>query len=154
MTPLSPTRLRELRAAAHHLNSVVSISGNGLSASVLAEIDRALSAHELIKVRIYGEDRATRDGIMKTICEQAAAIPVQHIGKLLVLWREKADPEPIEKITKSPRPRAASATKASAFARSARAQALATAGNPRQAARKAISSHARAMGHRPRGRQR
>src|SRR5574337_706721 len=91
MAPLSPARLRELRAAAHHLNPVVSISGNGLSPSVLAEIDRALNAHELIKVRIYGEDRGARDGLMKTICEQAAAIPVQHIGKLLVLWREKAE---------------------------------------------------------------
>lgn len=153
MAPLSPARLRELRAAAHHLNPVVSISGNGLSPSVLAEIDRALNAHELIKVRIYGEDRGARDGLMKTICEQAAAIPVQHIGKLLVLWREKAEAEPTENAAKSARPRVAP-SKASAFARSARAKALATAGSPRQTARKAISSHARSTGHRPRGPQR
>ena len=154
MAPLSPSRRRELRAAAHHLNPVVSVAGNGLSPSVVAEIDRALATHELIKVRVYGEDRAKRDDLMKAICEEVAAVPVQHIGKLLVLWREKtAEPEPEEKPIK-PRPRAARPSKPANFVKSARAQALAGAGNRRQAARKALSPHARTSGHRPRGPQR
>lgn len=151
---LTPAQRKDLRGQAHHLDPVVMIGGDGLTPAVEREVDGALNAHGLIKVRMFSDDRAGREAMLEQLAQSLGAAAVQHIGKLLVLWREKADPEPIEKITKSPRPRAASATKASAFARSARAQALATAGNPRQAARKAISSHARAMGHRPRGRQR
>lgn len=152
-SPLSPARRRELRAAAHHLNPVVSVASNGLSASVVTEIDRALATHELIKVRIYGEDRATRDDLMKAICEQVGAVAVQHIGKLLVLWREKpADAAPVEPLKPAAKARPRPAANAADFARNARARALGTGG--RQGARKAISTHARTTGHRPRSPQR
>jgi putative YhbY family RNA-binding protein len=88
-TPPSPAQRRALRAAAHHLNPVVSISQKGLTPSVLAEIDRSLKAHELIKVRLYGIEREDRDALFEEICSALHCAAVQHIGNLLVLWREK-----------------------------------------------------------------
>ena len=87
-TPLSPTQRRALRAAAHHLNPVVSISQKGLTPSVLAEIDRCLTAHELIKLRLYGIEREVREPLFIEICTALKCAEVQHIGNLLVLWRE------------------------------------------------------------------
>ena len=85
---LSPAQRRTLRAAAHHLNPVVSISQKGLTPSVLAEIDRCLTAHELIKLRLYGIEREDRDALFMEICTALKCASVQHIGNLLVLWRE------------------------------------------------------------------
>jgi putative YhbY family RNA-binding protein len=87
-TPLSPVQRRALRAAAHHLNPVVSISQKGLTPSVLAEIDRCLKAHELIKLRLYGIERDVREALFIEICTALNCAEVQHIGNLLVLWRE------------------------------------------------------------------
>lgn len=94
MIPLNPTETRALRARAHHLKPVVSISQNGLSDSVLKEIDRSLKAHELIKVKLYGIERAHREALLVTICEQLDCAAVQHIGNNLVLWRPKPEAEP------------------------------------------------------------
>lgn len=88
MTEIAPTQRRALRAAAHHLNPVVSISQKGLTPSVLAEIDRCLKAHELIKLRLYGIEREDRDALFTEICTALDCAAVQHIGNLLVLWRE------------------------------------------------------------------
>lgn len=132
MNLLSPARRRELRAAAHHLHPVVSVAGNGLSPAVVAEIDRALATHELIKVRIYGEDRVQRGELLETICQQVAAQAVQHIGNILVLWREK--PAETEAAPAPTRPKAArSAEPKKNFARTARAQVLAAAAPSRRA---------------------
>lgn len=87
----SPARRRELRARAHKLDPVVFVGGSGLSTQVLAEIDRSLKSHELIKVRVNAE-RAERDAMFQEICRQTGAQPVQHIGKILVLFREKLEP--------------------------------------------------------------
>lgn len=84
----SPAQRRALRAAAHHLNPVVSISQKGLTPSVLAEIDRCLAAHELIKLRLYGIERDAREPLFNEICAALRCACVQHIGNLLVLWRE------------------------------------------------------------------
>ena len=88
MIELAPIQRRALRAAAHHLNPVVSISQKGLTPSVLAEIDRCLTAHELIKLRLYGIEREDRDALFLEICTALKCFSVQHIGNLLVLWRE------------------------------------------------------------------
>lgn len=69
------------------------IGGDGLTPNVIKEADSALKAHGLIKVRVLGDDRAARDEIYKQLCEQLSAAPVQHIGKLLVLWRPIPDKE-------------------------------------------------------------
>ena len=86
-------QLLELKARAHHLNPVVMIGQQGLTESVIKETDAALTAHELIKVRVFGDDRAERIEICNALCEILGAQLVQHIGKLLVLWRKKPDNE-------------------------------------------------------------
>ena len=94
MHKLSPSRRRELKARAHALDPVVRIGGAGLSAAVLAEIDRGLKIHELIKVRVNDADRSGREAILEEICKRTGAQPVQHIGKILVLFRENPEPSP------------------------------------------------------------
>src|SRR5256885_10564576 len=94
MPGLSPSRRRELKARAHPLDPVVLIGGAGLSSAVLAEIDRGLKSHELIKVRVPGADRAERGEIFAEICSRTGAQPVQHIGKGPDLFRENPEPAP------------------------------------------------------------
>jgi RNA-binding protein len=81
------------RAAAHHLDPVVMIGGDGLTAGVKKEADAALSAHGLIKIRVAGDDRAAREAVYAQLCEELSAAPIQHIGKLLVLWRPMPEKE-------------------------------------------------------------
>lgn len=111
MQQLTPIECRALKAAAHHLNPVVSIASNGLTANVVNEIDRALSSHELIKVRVYGADREQRVEFLTQICEQLGCAPVQQIGNLLVLYRQKPEEEAPKPAAK---PRAARPAKATA----------------------------------------
>lgn len=91
MLTLTPVERSELRAQAHGLNPVVMVGESGLSESVMKEIDKSLKAHGLIKVRVFGDDREARIAIYETICEELKAAPVQHIGKLLVLYRPQKD---------------------------------------------------------------
>ena len=90
---LTPAQRREQRANAHHLAPVVMVGGDGLTPAVQKEVDAALNAHGLIKVRILSDDRAGRELIYQTLCADLHAAPVHHIGKLLVLWRPQADKE-------------------------------------------------------------
>src|SRR3981081_4928806 len=99
----SPDR-RALRARAHHLPPVVAIGQHGLTPSVIREIDANLRAHELIKVRAFSDIRGERDAMLGQICAKLEAAAVQHIGKLLILWR----PAPKEASVKEKSPRAAS----------------------------------------------
>lgn len=84
---LTPAQRAALRAQAHALKPVVLIGEQGLSPANLKEIDVALRAHGLIKVRVFGDDAAARQQILATVCDQLGAAPVQIIGKLLVVWR-------------------------------------------------------------------
>lgn len=104
MIELTPTERRALRAAAHHLNPVVSISQKGLTPGVLAEIDRSLKAHELIKLRLYGIERDDRETLCSEICTGLECALVQHIGNLLVLWRPRPDGETGSPTQKPRRP--------------------------------------------------
>lgn len=117
MIEISPTERRALRAAAHHLKPVVSISQKGLTASVLAEIDRSLKAHELIKLRLYGIERADRDALLAEICHSLSCAEVQHIGNLLVLWRENPQDAATESAPARRRKSAPPTTKKQAAAR-------------------------------------
>ena len=99
MLQLSSEMRRELRARAHNLNPVVSIAENGLTPAVLKEIDVNLKAHELIKVRVYGDSRDNRIAYLEQICADLDAAPVQHIGKLLVVFR----PAPAQKPAVTPK---------------------------------------------------
>ncbi|MEO7741699.1 MAG: ribosome assembly RNA-binding protein YhbY [Usitatibacter sp.] len=87
-TALPPKRRSELRAEAHQLTPVVIIGDKGLTELVIAEIDRSLKAHELIKVRAATDDRDARDGWLGAICERLEAHAVQRIGKVFVIYRE------------------------------------------------------------------
>jgi RNA-binding protein len=91
MLKLSPVERAALRADAHALNPVVMIGEAGLTPGVVKEIDASLDSHGLIKIRVFGDDREARITIYETICEQLGAAPVQHIGKLLVVYRTKAE---------------------------------------------------------------
>lgn len=84
-----------LKARAHGLEPVVQIGHGGLTEAVVAEVDRALTAHELIKVRVGGDDREARAALFVALCERTDASPVQQVGKILVLWRERPS-EPAE----------------------------------------------------------
>lgn len=84
---LSSAQRSELRAQAHGLSPVVIVSEAGLTPNLILETDRALSAHGLIKVRVFGDDRQARAEIGQRLCDVLGCAPVQSIGKLLVLWR-------------------------------------------------------------------
>lgn len=120
MIELTPTQRRAFRAQAHHLHPVVSVAGNGLTPAVLKEIDNALQSHELIKIRVYGEDRAQREQILTTVCSELGAASVQHIGKTLIVWREKAQLEASTNSTPTEKPKRAAAKAKSAKLLSAR----------------------------------
>lgn len=91
MIKLTPVERSALRAEAHGLKPVVMIGEAGLTPAVMKEIELGLDAHGLIKVRVFGDDREARVTMYDTICEQLGAAPVQHIGKLLVLYRPKKE---------------------------------------------------------------
>jgi RNA-binding protein len=88
---LTPAQRSDFRAEAHGLSPVVMIGEAGLTPSVLKEIDASLNAHGLIKVRVFGDDREARAEMYETICDKLDAAPIQHIGKLLVLYRPKPE---------------------------------------------------------------
>jgi len=90
---LTPAQRKEHRAEAHHLDPVVMVGGDGLTEAVKKEINAALNAHGLIKVRVFSDDRAAREAMFQTLADELNAAPIQHIGKLLVLWRPKVEKE-------------------------------------------------------------
>lgn len=98
-----------MRARAHNLDPVVSIAENGLTDAVLKEIEVSLNAHELIKIRVYGDSRENRLAYLEQICTTLGAAAVQHIGKLLVVYRPAPTRTVAVNATKSAktRPRAA-----------------------------------------------
>ena len=102
---LSTAERRAKRADAHHLNPLVLIGNDGLTPAVQKEVDAALNAHGLIKVRVFSDERETRETIFTTLAEQLGAAPVQHIGKLLVLWRPMPEKEKVEREGRMPGPK-------------------------------------------------
>ena len=85
---LTPRQRRGLRAQAHHLQPVITIGDAGLTPEVLREIEINLKAHELIKIRVLGADRAGRDALISAIRDATGASAVQRIGRVLVMYRE------------------------------------------------------------------
>ena len=141
---ISPAQRKSLKAQAHDLSPVVMVGGDGLTPAVIKEAKSAIQHHGLIKIRVFGDDREARIAIYEELCDKLDAAPVQHIGKLLVLWKPK---DVIEKAylslnrsntqtkktlqesrgrsssKKSPFERAAAATKSSAKKRVLRSEA-------------------------------
>jgi putative YhbY family RNA-binding protein len=102
---LTPAQRKVHRADAHHLDPVVMIGNDGLTAAVVKEADAALKAHGLIKIRVLGDDRAAREAIYMQLADQLSAAPIQHIGKLLVLWRPQVEKEKAADEDRMPGPR-------------------------------------------------
>ena len=102
---LTTAERKEKRADAHHLDPVVLIGGEGLTPAVRKEVDTALDAHGLIKVRVFSDERATREAIFTALADQLNAAPIQHIGKLLVLWRPVPEKERAEREGRMPGPK-------------------------------------------------
>jgi putative YhbY family RNA-binding protein len=86
---LTPRERSFLKAQAHSLDPVVTIGARGLTPAVVGEIDRALTSHELIKVRVGEDDRDARKGLFVETCQRTGAAPVGHVGKILILWRAR-----------------------------------------------------------------
>jgi putative YhbY family RNA-binding protein len=86
---LTPPERKALKGRAHKLEPVVQIGAKGLTDEVVAEIERALDAHQLIKVRAGGLERDARDQALDAICRRTGAQAVQQVGKVFVLFRKK-----------------------------------------------------------------
>ena len=102
---LTPAQRKVHRAEAHHLDPVVMIGSDGLTAAVIKEADAALNAHGLIKIRVLGDDRAAREAMYMQLADQLSAAPIQHIGKLLVLWRPQPNKDKAADEDRMPGPR-------------------------------------------------
>lgn len=88
---LSSRERTQLKARAHHLKPIVQMGQAGLSDAFVAEVDRALAHHELVKVRIGGNDREARDAAADELCTRTGAASVQRLGNVVVLWRPKPE---------------------------------------------------------------
>ena len=91
MLTLTTLKRQNLKARAHPLKPIVMIGSAGLTTSVLAEIERALKCHEIIKIRVMNDDREARKAMLDQICAQLHAATVQQIGKILVIYRPQED---------------------------------------------------------------
>jgi len=102
---LTPAQRKEKRAEAHHLDPVVMIGNDGLTPAIRKEADAALNAHGLIKIRVFSDDRASRETMFAALADELGAAPIQHIGKLLVLWRPVPPKERVEREDRKPGPK-------------------------------------------------
>ncbi len=89
--PLTPRERQKLKARAHALEPVVHVGQAGITDQVARELDRALTAHQLIKVKVTAPDRESREALCDYILARADAAQVQRVGKVLVLWRPKQE---------------------------------------------------------------
>lgn len=106
MNALTAPERQRLKGHAHKLNPVVLIGSGGLTDAVMKEIEVALKAHELIKIKASGAPREDREQWLARICAELGAQAVQHIGKILVIYREQpAKPVVTPKPTPKKRPR-------------------------------------------------
>jgi RNA-binding protein len=88
---LTPRERARLKARAHPLNPLLQVGHAGVTDAVVAETERALTAHELIKVKVQGDDRDARADTCRTLAARTNAALVQQVGKILVLWRPRPD---------------------------------------------------------------
>jgi putative YhbY family RNA-binding protein len=111
---LTPAERKAHRADAHHLDPVVMIGGDGLTPAVRRETDAALTAHGLIKIRVLSGERDERQAMLQQLAQELNAAPVQHIGRLLVLWRPQPTKEKTVDEARKPGPKTVKVLKYSA----------------------------------------
>lgn len=92
MASLTARERAHLKGRAHALEPVVQTGGAGITDAVVKEVDRALTAHELLKVRVGADDRAERVAMGDELCARTGATAVDRVGKVLILWR----PRPVD----------------------------------------------------------
>lgn len=89
---LKPQQRKQLRQIGHQLHPIVTLGQDGLTDNVIAELMRALDDHELIKVKIAGEDRVARQQLIQDMVSATQAESVQEIGKVVVLYKKSLQP--------------------------------------------------------------
>ena len=92
--PLSNDRKKQFRTLGHKLNPIVTIAGNGLSEGVIAELNRALDDHELIKVKLAITERDERKELVQELIQLPNVELIQEIGKVVLLYRPNKKPNP------------------------------------------------------------
>src|SRR3954469_1417910 len=102
---LTSAERKQKRADAHPLLPAVMVGSAGLTPAVRHEVEAALQAHGLIKVKVALDDRGARDALLASLADELGAAPIQHIGKLLVLWRPPAEKEKAERDGRMPGPK-------------------------------------------------
>ena len=90
-SPLTAKERAHLKARAHALEPVVQIGGAGVTDGLIREVDRALTAHELIKVKINTDDRAERVATGDDLCARTGSTAVHRVGKVIIMWRPRPD---------------------------------------------------------------
>jgi len=93
---LTPRQRAALKARAHALEPVVHVGQAGASDALLTEVDRALTAHGLIKVKLAGAERDARAELTDVLCNRTGSVAVQQVGKIVTLWRPRPDDEPLK----------------------------------------------------------
>ena len=88
---LTQEQKKQFKSIGHHLKPIVTIADNGLTEGVLAELDRALNDHELIKVQLRAE-RDDRKALIEQLCENSSSMLVQSIGKVALIYRKNPQP--------------------------------------------------------------
>ena len=94
MTRNAKQDARQLRAIGHKLKPVVTVAGNGLSEPVIAELERALTDHELIKVKLAAGSREERSALGLEICDRCGAQLIQSVGNVILILRRAPQPDP------------------------------------------------------------
>jgi len=89
---LTNKQKQHLKGLAHHLKPIIQLGSNGLTEGVLAEIDNALSHHELIKVKVATSDREMKKLIIEAIVRETESLKVQTIGHVLVIYKQSDEP--------------------------------------------------------------
>jgi len=88
---LTDAQRRHLRSLAHPRKPIVTIGRNGLTDAVLAELELALTHHELVKIKVNIGDREVRNGTVEELCERTGAARVQRVGYVATLFRRNPD---------------------------------------------------------------
>ena len=86
--PLNQEQKKQYKSIGHHLKPVLIVADNGLTEGVLAEFERALSDHELIKIKLNILDREARLETIEQLCKTGRADLVQVIGKMALIYRK------------------------------------------------------------------
>ena len=84
---LTAAQTRFLRGQAHDLKALLQIGNKGVTPAFIAELDGVLEQHELVKVKVAGEDRDARDAMISDLADRTDAALVQRIGHTAVLYR-------------------------------------------------------------------